>query len=316
MTRARTGALAALTIGLAMIAVAGWWLRPQADPRSAFGQSVGAFEVESEDIGGTGVPIRRVSFPRAAGTQDRATGLLAVPPGERSPMPAVLYLHGLGADATDFAPEALLMAARGAVVLCLDSADVREGRPPSRGLRALREDLARRRSTAADIRAALALLADRSDVDASRIAMVGFSRGAAAGALAARDMTALAAEVYVSGGARLSTWPGRLGEVGAGGRVEARRLAAAIDPARALRLSRQTRPRLVQLGTADQVIARRDLEAFARAARAERRLERYDGAPHALDYAAMRSRLRWLDRELGVEGPSVPGHLTEPPAGW
>lgn len=316
MTRARAGALGALAVGLALIAVAGWWLRPQADPRLAFGQPVGAFEVESEDIGGTGVPIRRVSFPRAAGTQDRATGLLAVPPGKRSPMPAVLYLHGLGADATDFAPEALLMAACGAVVLCLDSADVQEGRPPLRGLRALREDLARRRSTAADIRAALALLADRSDVDPSRIALVGFSRGAAAGALAARDMTALAAEVYVSGGARLSTWPGRLGDVGASGRVEARRLAAAIDPARALRQSRQTRPRLVQLGTADQVIARRELEDFARAVQADRRLERYDGAPHALDYTAMRSRLRWLDRTLGVKGPAVPGHLTEPPAGW
>ncbi len=68
------------------------------------------------------------------------------------------------------------MAAKGAVVLSVDSADVGLGPPHGSARAAVAEDLRRRRSTVARVRAAVAALRVRRDVDPRRIAFVGFSR--------------------------------------------------------------------------------------------------------------------------------------------
>ncbi len=248
--------------------------------------------------------MRRVSFRAGA---ERATGLFGAAPGRRGPMPAVVYLHGWTADSSDFAPEAIFMAAKGAVVLSIDSADV--GLAPPRGdpLAAAREDLRRRRLTVARIRAAVAALAARPDVDPKRIAFVGFSRGAAVGALAAARMPQLAAEVYVSGAAGRATWPGAQGPVDAAERSAVARLVAAADPAAALRQApRRSRPRLVQFGTRDEVVPQAALRAFAAAVPAPKRVS-IRSRRHALGVPELYERLEWLDRVLAVAGPPVTG---------
>ena len=312
MTRARVAVVGTVVAAALTTALVLWHTWPGPATRGAFGEPVGELVFESDDLAGLEIPMRVVSFRRSWRTTSHATGLLAVPPGRREPMPAVLYLHGLGADASDFGAEALLMAARGVVTLCLDAADVRAPRPAMRGVRGLRADLALRRRTAADVKAALAQLASRKDVDPDRIALVGFSRGAATAALVAPRAGPLAVEVYVSGGAGLSTWPGRLGRVRRADLEAERRLRTAIDPVDDLARA-PDRPRLVQLGGRDDVIARRDLERFARAMPRGAKVERYASAGHPLDFAALKRRLDWLSDQLDVEGPPVAGAATDPP---
>lgn len=257
---------------------------------------------ESAQLNEGPLPLRRVSFPTVA---ERATGLLGVPPGRRDPMPAVVYLHGWTADSTDFATEAVFMAAKGVVVLSIDSADVGLAPPRGDALAAVSEDLRRRRLTAERVRAAVAALAARPDVDPKRIAFVGFSRGAAVGALAAARIPRLAAEVYVSGAAGRATWPDAHRRLAPADRAAVQRLVSAADPARALRRAPR-RPRLVQLGTRDEVVPQAALRAFAAAVPAPKRLT-VRPRRHALDVPELYERLEWLDRELAVEGPPVRG---------
>ncbi|HEY8582296.1 MAG TPA: dienelactone hydrolase family protein [Capillimicrobium sp.] len=254
------------------------------------------------------VPVRQARLPRPDGTA--ATGLLLVPPGERSRMPAVIYLHGTGVTSEDFLFEAVHMAARGAVVLSLDDGDVGRPAPPDGGIRALRVDHRRRMLTVADVRRAVDALAARPDVDAGRIAFVGFSRGANTGALVAAREPRLAALVFIAGGGD----PGAsvLGADPAAVSPEAQRLAARIDPDRAVARDRADRPRLVQYGLRDEAVPADELAAFAAAVPQPRRVQTFD-AGHPIDIPAMRKRLSWLTAQLDVEGPAVRGAPTVPP---
>jgi dienelactone hydrolase len=263
----------------------------------------GGLRWESEQLNDGPLPLRRVSFATAG---RRATGLLAVPPGQRAPMPAVLYLHGYLAASDDWVPEMLFMAARGVVTLSIDAADVGLPPHPGDGLPGLREDLRRRLATRARILRAAALLAARRDVDPERIAFAGFSRGAAVGALAMGALPDLAAELYVAGSAGTATWPGRLAGLDDAERAQAQRLIARIDPARALRRLASRRPRLVQYGTRDEVVPVAALRTFAAAVPRPREVT-VRPLPHALDLRALHERLEWLDRALAVEGPPVQG---------
>lgn len=273
-------------------------------PRDAFGPAPVGVEIGRPDLAQDGpIPVREVHFRVDRGASWRARGLLAVPPGGGR-RPAVVYLHGLGADASDFFPEALLMAGRGVVALSVDSADARRRAAASRGVAALRAELAVRQRTVRAVRRAFALLARRRDVDPARLAFVGFSRGAATGALAAARGGPLAAEVYVGAGAGLSTWPG---EPSVAGDPSARAVRNALDPATALAAAPAERPRLVQFGLLDEVIPPVALERFARAVPGRPAIERVAAAGHALDLAAMDRRLRWLGDRLDVGDGHVEG---------
>ncbi|MDW5595420.1 hypothetical protein VSS74_13810 [Conexibacter stalactiti] len=261
------------------------------------------FRYESGQLNEGPLRLRRVSFATADG---RATGMLAVPPGRRAPMPAVVYLHGLGGDSADFAPEAIFAAAKGVVALSLDSADVGAPPLPEIGIGPIAEDARRRAATIERVRAGVAAIAARRDVDAERIAFVGFSRGAAVGALAAARIDGLAAEVYVSGAAGRATWPHAFDRLGSADRDRAQQLIARFDPARAL-ASTPARPRLVQYGTADEVVPRQALRAFAAALPQPKRVTVVSAGRHALGVAELYARLQWLDRELRVAGPPVQG---------
>lgn len=263
----------------------------------------GGFRFESPQLNEGPLPVRMVSYSTDPG---RASGLLTVPPGDRDPMPAVIYLHGLGASSSDFITEAVFMGAKGTVTLAVDAADVSAGDPPLRGVEGLRADLALREATVQRIAAAIELLRRHPDVDESRIALVGFSRGGAVAALAASRAESLAAEVYISAGAGLDTWPGKVGALGSEERDEAAQIERRIDPIAALDENRSVRPRLVQHGVRDSVIPPASLRRFARAVPQPKRVETFRGG-HPLNVRALYKRLEWLDVKLKVDGPPVAG---------
>jgi len=83
--------------------------------------------------------------------------------------------------------------------------------------------------------------------------------------------------------------------------ADARAVAAELDPVAAIGQApdRQVRPRLIQFGTRDDVIGAARLRRFAGAATEPKRVMPYD-AGHMLNVRAVKDRLAWLSRELGL----------------
>ena len=92
-------------------------------------------------------------------------------------------------------------------------------------------------------------------------------------------------------------------------RLDVRRVLGPVDPLAAI--ARSKAALLLQIGRRDEVVPRRALERLADAAPQGSVVRRYD-APHELDDAAFRDQLEWLEQELAVDGPPVPGAETGP----
>ena len=88
-------------------------------------------------------------------------------------------------------------------------------------------------------------------------------------------------------------------------RAPVRRVLGEIDP---LRYIRNARPAALffQDGLRDTIVPHAQLAALAAAGSSPKRIRWYR-ADHPLDAQAFRDQLAWLSRELGVDGPVVPG---------
>ena len=278
--------LAPLALLAAFAGSAAWLLaatrdepeRPARPPAAAAG-----FRFESRQLNDGPLPLRQVSFPAGDG---RATGLLTVPPGRRDPMPAVVYVHGLGADSSDFAPEAIFMAAKGA------SRSRSTPRTPARRSRGARRRRAprgpriRHATTARDRgrgRAARGAPRRRPGAGGAR-RLQPRRRGLRARRRAARTgwrrrstCRAPRARTRGRGRSERSIRPAR---------AEADRLLDGIDPVRAFARTRRRRPRLVQFGTRDEVVPVPALRRFARAVPDPKTVTRR-ATRHALDVVAL-----------------------------
>lgn len=127
----------------------------------------------------------------AAGVQDLA---FASPKGGRVPAflvlpaaagrhPAIVFIHHGQGDRRTFLDEAVALAESGVVSLLLDAPEVRPGADaPDRRPWDPAVDQAERVQGIVDVRRAFDLLVARPDVDASRLAYVGYSLGATLGA--------------------------------------------------------------------------------------------------------------------------------------
>jgi dienelactone hydrolase len=233
-----------------------------------------------------GYPIVVHDISYASPRGGRVTAYLAVPPGH-GPFPAVIYAHGSGGSRRDLLPDAVWMAARGAVTMTVDDPFARNPRleyaSEARQLVALVQDVV-------DLRRAVDVLESRPHVDRRRIAFVGFSLGARVGAVLAGAEPRIRAFDLMSGrGAPL-------GE-------------AALDE---LSGARRTHARFFfQLGRRDEIVPRPQLVALANAAPQPKTVRWYD-AGHALNLAAEHDQLVWLSRQLGLDGPVVAGALPGP----
>lgn len=248
--------------------------------------------------------MRDVSY---ASRGRRVRAFLVLPPG-RGPFPAVVYAHGSGEDRLAFVGAAAWIVARGAVAITVDQPSEQGPNPQPDALTALRRERDRTARGVVDFRQAVDLLESLPQVDKERIGFVGFSAGARTGAILSGVERRIDAFVLMSGGASpVSEYVEPLQpEL----RAQVRPLLDAVDP---LRFVAQARPAklLFQNGTRDEIIPRDALEALAAAASEPKEVRWYD-AGHGLVPAAYRDHLDWLDRELAIAGPPVPGLSTGP----
>jgi dienelactone hydrolase len=158
------------------------------------------------------------------------------------------------------------------------------------------------------VRRAVDLLSGRDDVDPRRIGYVGWSAGARTGALLSGVEPRFHSLVLISGGSApvsdfVQAAPAEL-------RPQVEQTMSSIDP---LHYIAQARPGslLLEDGRRDAVIPRTALQALIDAAPKGTKVLWYD-AGHALGPVAYRAHMRWLDENLGIDGPLVPGAKSGP----
>lgn len=286
----RPFALVALVSAAALVTGCGGGEKADSGP---FGYDASA-DLATEDTGhvtSSGLVIRDLSFAIPSG---RVQAFL-VEPEKADHVPAVVYLHGAGGDRTSMLTPALALAANHAAALLLTApssvAPVSGGDAEAR-LHDYRDSVV---SDVVAVRRAVDLLAERPEVDPSRIGFVGWSSGARTGAIAAGVEPRLAATVLMSAGSvdvgsYVDQAPAPL-------RDELRATLDEVDP---LRWVAHANPDglLLQNGTKDQVVPRTALEAMVKAAPKGTAVRWYP-AGHALDDAAYTEHLEWLRARLG-----------------
>ena len=139
---------------------------------------------EGETVTDLQFEVTGMSFASPGG--GRVTGIVAQPGLTRPGRPGVIFMHGSGGTRVDFLDEAAKLAARGIVAMTIDSPFSRSTREDIRA--GYGDDPTVRRlmiQNVQDLRRGLDVLVDHYDVDPERTAIVGYSMGVQAAALAA-----------------------------------------------------------------------------------------------------------------------------------
>ena len=190
-----------------------------------------------------------------AGASGRVNAFLVVPKtGDAHP--AVLFLHGSGGNREDLLLPAVQLAQRGVVTMTISQPN----------------DAQTFRPLVVNARRAFDVLVARSDVDAHRLGLVGFSLGAQTAAILAGDERRLTAVGIVAGR-------------GSGTPLEWIRKAHA--------------DLFFQAGTRDERVPHAQLEALIRAAPGHPRVRWYD-AKHGMNRRTFDDQVQWQAAELGV----------------
>lgn len=179
-----------------------------------------------------------------------------VVPRSAGPHPAVLLLHGSGGSREDLLLVAAELAGRGIVAMTISQPN----------------DAASYRPLVVNARRALDVLAARTDVDAQRLGVVGFSLGAQTAAILAGDDPRLKAAGIISG--RGNPIP--------------------------IRWLHKTHADLFfQAGTKDEVVPHAQLVALIDAAPGHPRVRWYD-AGHGMSRGAFDDQVAWQAQELAA----------------
>ncbi len=253
-----------------------------------------------------GVALHAISFASPRG--GRATGLMYVPagrPGER--LAGIVYGHGTGQGARAQGPKAVYLARHGAVVVVLDAPFVRRGGIP---LRFTPADSAELAQLVVDQRRAVDLLAARADVDRARLAYVGHSYGAMAGALLSGAEPRLRTFVLSAPDAGLvahmqsaAVLPPEYATLSDSARA---RWAAAVAPFDARRLVGRAAgaPVLFQHGRQDDTVPPENARRLHAAVTTPHEVRWYD-AGHRLPAQGYVDQLAWLARRVGTAPPTA-----------
>ena len=270
---------------LAALSVAGAAAASSAIPPTFAYDRHEAFDYVDKGVVNRNYPIKIHDVSFASSRSGRVHAYLAVPPG-KGPFPAVIWAHGSGVTRNDLLLQATWFASRGAISLVPD--DPFERNPQLNFASDARQRAAIVQQVV-DLRRAVDLLQSRRDVAKRRVAFTGLSFGAIQGAFLAGSEPRIKAFDLQSGRGR-SLGPG-------------------LDPRVWIRRSRAHF--FIQNGLHDQVVPRAQLQALARAA-PQPKIVRWYEAPHGLNNRAIHDQLRWLAKELGLDGPVVRGALAGP----
>ena len=250
-----------------------------------------------------GVEVRAISFGSPDGGS--VTGMMWDPIARPGPRPGMVLMHGLPGSASAMASLAQYYAGKGAVVIAIDAPFARRPGPPFTFTDRDRDEQIQ---VIKDLQRAVDVLRSHPDVDDDRIAYVGFSWGAATGALFVGIERRLATAALVVGHAgQVSHATGPVGFKIIAGLPCARRVAwiramAPIEPIRFV--GHANVPLLLQNGRFDEFIPGYEAEELHAAAPQPREVRWYE-AGHTLGQQAMADRLKWLQEKIGLD--ATPG---------
>jgi uncharacterized protein len=281
-------------------------------PRLTFGYDTSA-PLDYVDRGRINQPsypiaVHDVSF-RSGNLQIQA--YLLLPPG-KGRRPAVVFVHGSGGDRRELLAQAAWLAARNVVTLTITEPST--SNPPAQVttesgfVRQVRD--VQVRDTVA-VRRAVDVLQSLPEVDPQRIGYLGWSAGAKTGAfVAASDRRVKALVLLSAGAAQLAEF---VANAPAALRPSVRQILGSVDPIRYIAAATPGSV-LLEDGTKDEVVPHAALLNIVHAAPSGTTVHWYQ-AKHALDNAAYHAAFVWLAGKLPVDGPRVPGAVTESTAG-
>ena len=234
-------------------------------------------------------------------------GFLLLPPG-KGRRPAVVFVHGSGGDRRELLAQAAWLAARNVVTMTITEPST--SNPPaqvtteSEFVRQVRDVQVRDTVT---VRRAVDVLQSLPEVDPQRIGYLGWSAGAKTGAfIAASDRRVKALVLLSAGAAQLAEF---VANAPAPLQSSVRQILGSVDPIRYIAAARPGSV-LLEDGTKDEVVPHAALLNIVHAAPSGTTVHWYK-AKHALDNAAYHDAFAWLAGKLPVDGPRVPGAVTE-----
>jgi dienelactone hydrolase len=250
------------------------------------------------------IAIHDVSF-RSGNLQVEA--YLLLPPG-KGRRPAVVIVHGSGGDRRELLAPAAWLGARNVVTLTITepSTSSPPAQPASEAafVRQVRDVQVR---DVVAVRRAVDVLQSLPEVDPQRIGYLGWSAGAKTGAFVAGSDPRVKALVLLSAGAAeldefVASAPAELKD-------SVRRILGSVDPIRYIAYARPGSV-LLEDGTKDEVVPHAALLNIVHAAPSGTTVHWYK-TRHALDNAAYHDAFVWLAGKLPIDGPRVPGAVTE-----
>lgn len=218
---------------------------------------------------------------------------------------AVIYLHGAGGNRKQFLPEASELVKSGKFfALLIDLPSARPAPWKKSEYDYLKADHDMRVQTVIDVRCAIDLLEKIPQIDTSRVALVGYSYGAATGGILAGIEKRLSAFVLMaSGGSQIAFWHDEknpdainlkkmLKEERFNRFVETLRPVEQIDY-----IKSSTAPIFFQFAEKDEFSSKDSMLKFYEAANKPKTVKWYD-AGHQLNVQATVDRFRWLKNQL------------------
>ncbi|HEY0036548.1 MAG TPA: alpha/beta fold hydrolase [Longimicrobium sp.] len=252
-----------------------------------------------------GVEASSISFSSPDG--GLVTGMMWDPVTRPGLRPGMVLMHGLPGTAKGMTGLAQSYAQHGAVVIAIDAPFSRRTGP---ALTFTEQDRAEQIQVIKDLQRAVDVLRSRPNVDAGRIAYVGFSWGGATGALFVGIERRLKAAALVVGHAgQVSHATGPVGSKNVASLPCARRVAwiramAPVEPVRFV--GHANVPLLLQNGRSDEFIPGYEAEELHAAAPEPKTIRWYDTG-HSLSLKAQMDRHEWLNGQIGLDLPKPPG---------
>lgn len=241
------------------------------------------------------VTVRDVTF---VGTKQPITAYLVSPAGP-GPHAAILYVHWFGdpktTNRTQFLDEAVALARRGVVSLCIDTMWSRRGwwrerRPET--------DFAGGANQVIELRRALDLLLAQPGVDPSRVAMVAHDFGAMFGAVMGATDQRPKAYVFLAPTPRLADWylyNAKPADVAA-----YKKELEPLDPILAV-AKLAPAPVFYQFATKDEHVPAPRPQEFYDATKARKLLGTYEAGHDLTPPEVAADRVAWLAKELGLK---------------
>ena len=250
-------------------------------------------EVSSEKRGD--VVVRDITF--SDGRTGSVKAYLIVPAG-KGPFAGILWVHWLGAEKsnrTQFLDEAVDLAPKGVVSLLVDAM---WATPRWFGNRILEKDYENSLRQVIELRRALDLLLSQSNVDKTRIGLVGHDYGAMYGMLMAGVDNRVKTYVFIAATQSLNDWA-FLGPQPKSKAVYLKQNAN-LELTDYLRQSKNAST-FFQFGKGDFYVSQADAAILFAAANEPKQRKLYD-APHEMKLKEIASdRDEWLVRELKLE---------------